>query len=116
MITEGSFLLGPSTSTSSTRPMRAAVLRQRAALDHHAEPFEPLGDDVGRDEVVDAGRGFGAGSGREDERVRAVVLGVGDDIERALEVVVGLAREADDEVGRDGEIGDCRTGAASRSR
>ena len=46
------------------------------------------------------------GRGREDERVGAVELGRRDDLERALEVVVGLAREADDDVGGHGEVGD----------
>src|SRR5205823_13291052 len=35
----------------------------------------------------------------------AVVLGGGDDLEGALEVVVGLTGEADDDVGGDGKIG-----------
>ena len=47
------------------------------------------------------------GRGREDERVRAVVPGLGHHLEGALEVVVGLAREADDDVGGHGEIGHC---------
>ena len=63
-------------------------------------------DDLGRDEVVDHRRRFGAGPGREHERVRRVVLGGVDDLERAREVVVGLAREADDDVGGDREIVD----------
>ena len=105
--TDGSFLLGPSTSTSSTRPMRASVLGQRGALDHDPQPLEPLGHHVGRRRSASAMLGrLGAGPGREDERVGAVVLGRGHDLERALEVVVGLAGEADDEVGGDGEVGD----------
>ena len=46
------------------------------------------------------------GPGREHERVRGVVGGGVDHLERALEVVVGLAGEADDEVGGDREVGD----------
>ena len=46
------------------------------------------------------------GPRREHERVRGVVLRGLDDLERALEVGVGLAREADDDVGGDGEVVD----------
>ena len=51
-------------------------------------------------------RGLGAGPGREHERVRGVEGGLVGDLERALEVGVGLAGEADDDVGGDREVGD----------
>ena len=86
------------------RPMRP-VLGEGRALDHDAQPLEALGRDGGIDEAVDHGRPPRCPAGREDERVGAVVLGGGDDLERALEVVVGLAGEADDDVGRHRQIG-----------
>ena len=45
------------------------------------------------------------GRGREDEREGVVEASRGGDLERLLEVVVGLTGEADDDVGRHGEIG-----------
>ena len=97
---------GPSTRTSSTRPIRARCAGQRRALDHHPQPVEPLGDHLGGDELVDPVGGLGAGPGAVDERVGAVVGGLGHHLERALEVVVGLAREPDDDVGGDRQIVD----------
>jgi hypothetical protein len=43
---------------------------------------------------------LGAGPWREDECVGVVVFRRGDDVERCREVVVGLTREPDDDVGR----------------
>ena len=63
-------------------------------------------DDLGRDEVVDHLGRRRARAGREHERVRGVVRRGVDDLERALEVGVGLAGEADDDVGGDREVGD----------
>ena len=82
------------------------MLRQRVPLDHLGEPAHALLRDLGGDEVVDHVGGGRAGTGREHERVRGVVGRLVDHLERALEVVVGLAGEADDEVGGDREIGD----------
>ena len=59
-------------------------------------------------------RGVGAGAWRVDERERAVEAHLLDDLERLLEVVLGLAGEADDDVGREREVGDRRR--ASRRR
>ena len=62
--------------------------------------------DLGGHEVVGhVGRGR-ARPRREDEGVRRVVLRGVDDFERAGEVVVGLAREPDDDVGGDREVVD----------
>ena len=83
------------------RPLRSTTTRSRS---------KRSADHVRRHEVVDPRRRLGARAGREDEGVGAVVLGCGHDLERVLEVVVGLAREADDEVGRHGEVVDGRTG------
>ena len=57
------------------------------------------------DEAVGHRRRLGSRARREDEREGVVEAGLGGDLERALEVVVGLAREADDDVGRHGEVG-----------
>ncbi len=65
---------------------------------------------MGRDEVRDSLGRFRAGPGRVNEGVRAVVFRGGDHLERALHVGVGLARKADDQVGGNGEIGDCGAG------
>ncbi len=53
-------------------------------------------------------RSIGAGPRRVDERERAVVLDRRDDVERLLEVLLGLAGEADDDVRADREVGDRR--------
>ncbi len=107
VVTEGSRLLGPSTTTSSSRPTRAAWRGKGGALDDDPQPFEPLGAHLRCDEPIGHGRGLGAGTGREDEGVRAVVLRLGDDLEGPLEVVVGLAWEAHDQVGGYREVVDC---------
>ena len=65
---------------------------QRAALDDDAQPVEALAGDGGVDEAVGHRRRLGARAGREDEREGVVEAGLGGDLERALEVVVGLAR------------------------
>ena len=67
---------------------------QRGALHHHPEPLEALGHHVVGHERCRHRRRPGPRSGREDEGVGAVVLGLGRHLEGALEVVVGLAREA----------------------
>ena len=51
-------------------------------------------------------RRFGSLPRRVDERERAVVGDLLDDLERLLEVLLGLAREADDDVGRQREVRD----------
>ena len=76
------------------------------ALDQLGELRHPLLRDFGRDEVVGHVGRRRAGAGREHEGVRGVVLRGVDDLERAGEVVVGLAGEADDDVGGDREVVD----------
>jgi hypothetical protein len=51
-------------------------------------------------------RGLGSAPGRIDERERAVVADRLGDLERLLEVRLGLAREADDDVGGQRAVGD----------
>ena len=92
--TEGSRRLGPSTSTSSLAPDPRPVVGQRRALDDHPQALEALGHHLVGHEVVLHGRGPGARARREDEGVGAVVLGLGHDLQRRLEVVVGLTGEA----------------------
>ena len=53
-------------------------------------------------------RGLGARARRVDERERAVVADLLDHLERLAEVVLGLAGEADDDVGAEREVGDRR--------
>ena len=50
--TPGSFLEGPSTTASSITADAGPVAGERGALDHDLEPFEPVGDLVGRHEEV----------------------------------------------------------------
>ena len=69
------------------------------------EPLDALLFDVLR-HLVGHGRRLSPASRREDERERAVVADFLDDLERLLEVPIGLAREADDDVRRQGEVGD----------
>jgi hypothetical protein len=74
---------------------RAPDLLERAVvrdplLEGH-EPIETLLDDVPRDLVREAG-GARTGSRRVLERVRAVEARPLDDVERVLEVLLGLAR------------------------
>ena len=56
---------------------------ERGALDDLGESLHALVHDIRRDEVVDHRRRFGARPGREHERVRRVVVGLGHDFERA---------------------------------
>ncbi len=82
------------------------VTAERAALDDLREPLHPFLHHLRRHELVDHGRGFGAGPRREHERVGRVVVGVRDDRERCREVGLRFAGEPDDQVGGDREIGD----------
>ena len=65
----------------------------------------PLDLDLVRDDAVGDLRGLGAAARREDERERAVVADLLDDLERLLEVLLGLAGEADDDVRRQRAVG-----------
>ncbi len=105
-VTDGSFLLGPSTMTSSMRPTRARCLASALRSTTTRKRWKRSAATAGLDEAVAHLGGFGAGPRREDERVRVVVLGGGSDLERPLEVVVGLAGEADDDVGAHGQVVD----------
>ena len=76
----------------------------RAALDHLDEALEPLHLElVGQ--LVGHRRRLGLAPGRVDERERAVVADLLGDLERLLEVGLGLAREADDDVGGQRAVG-----------
>src|SRR3546814_1798250 len=86
------------------------VLGQGAALDHDLQPLEALCDHLGSYELLDALCGLGAGAGAVDEGVGTVVGGLGGHLQGALEVVVGLPREADDDVGGDREVIDVGAG------
>ena len=58
-----------------------------------------------RDEALGHLRRLRAAAGREDEREGAVVTHLLDDLERLREVLLGLAGEADDDVGRERDVG-----------
>ena len=81
-------------------PDEALRALARAALDELDEPLHALrpSPDAARRLLESAGR-LGAAPRREDERERAVVADLLDDLERLCEVLLGLAREADDDVG-----------------
>jgi hypothetical protein len=69
------------------------------------QAFDPLALDLFGHLVRHRG-GLGAAPGRVDEGEGAVVADLLDDLHRLLEVALGLAREADDDVGRQGQVGD----------
>ena len=60
-----------------------------------------------RDLVAQVG-GLGAPPRREDEGEGGVVADLVHDLQRLAEVVLGLAREPDDDVGRDRAVRDTR--------
>ena len=76
-------------------PLRALA---GAALDDLDQPLHALDLLLVRDGVLELGR-LGAAARREDERERAVVADLLDDLERLAEVRLGLPGEADDDVG-----------------
>ena len=82
-----------------------AVPLRGQALDDLDEPLDPLALDVVR-HLVGHRCGFGARTRRVDERESAVVADLLHDLERLAEVVLGLARKADDQVGAEREIRD----------
>ena len=92
----------------STRPPRRAdplrVPFGRDPLHDLDEAFEPLVLDLVGDLVGQLGR-LGAATRRVDEREGAVVAHLLHDLECLPEVVLGLAREADDDVGAEREAG-----------
>ena len=118
--------LGPSTSTSCTVPTSASLRARACALDDLDQALEALALDVLRHLVGHVGR-LGAAARRVDEGEGVVVADLLADVERLAEVVLGLAREADDEVGRqrdvrhrgadavdEGQVALARVGAAHR--
>ena len=100
----GSVRLGPSTSTSIVAADEALRPLSRAALDQLDQALHPLALDRVRQLVVHRRR-LGFAARREDEGEGAVVADLLDDLERLLEVRLGLAREADDDVGGDRAVG-----------
>src|SRR5262245_9779095 len=78
---------------------------KRNTLDDLHEPLDAFLLDLLRNLVLGSGR-LGPLPRRVDERERAVVGDVLHDLERLFEVALGLAREADDDVGREREVGD----------
>ena len=111
---EGSVRLVPSTSTSSTRPTRCGVPLGRHALDDVDEALDALVLDLVR-HLIRHRRGLGAAPRRVDERKGAVEADLFDGAARLFEVTLGLAGEADDEVGGEREVGDCRSELADEA-
>ena len=97
--------LGPSTSTSSIRPDALAVAGGGHALDRIDQALDPLALDLLR-HLIGHRRGLGALPRRVDEREGTVVADLLDRRQRLLEVLLGLAGEADDQVGRERQIRD----------
>jgi DNA-binding SARP family transcriptional activator/Tfp pilus assembly protein PilF len=83
------------------------VLRVGGLLDQGGEAFVPLLHDGGGDLRVH-GRRRGTWADGVTEGERAGEPGRADQVQGVLEVLVGLAGEADDNVGRDGGVGDAR--------
>src|SRR3546814_1348253 len=61
-------------------------------------------------------RGGRAGAARIFEAVRHRVIGPAHDIERRLEILLGLAGEANDEVARNRDVGACFANAFDEDR
>ena len=100
----------PWTSTSTSVPTSDWFRASGVGLDPLDEPLEPLVLDVLRHLALHA-TGMGAAARREDERERVVVSDLVDDLEGLAEVVLGLAGEADDDVGGPREARNLRTQA-----
>ena len=96
----------PSTSTSTLGPdLRAAPSRGRSPPGASTQPVEPLLDDLLRDLIGHRGRSR-PGPRRVLERVRRIEPRPLDDVEGLREVLLGLAREPHDDVGRDRDLRD----------
>src|SRR5207248_7668605 len=81
------------------------VALERDALAELDQPLDALRLHLVR-HLVRHRRRLGAPARREDEGKGAVEADLLDDLERLAEVLLGLAGEADDEVAREGEVGD----------
>ena len=81
------------------------VARRSALLDDFDQPLDALVLDLLRHLVGQLGR-LGAVSRREDEGEGPVVADLLDCGDRLLELLLRLPRKADDQVGRQREIGD----------
>ena len=78
----------------------------RGALDDRPESFHACRGHLPRHELVLGVRSFGSGPGRVDEGERSVEAHLRGDLERRVRIGVGLAREADDDVGGDRQVVD----------
>src|SRR5262245_48426883 len=88
-----------------------SIPRERNPLDDLDEALDPLLLRLVRNLVGHRGR-LGSLARRVDEREGAVVADFLDYLQRLLEVAQGLAREADDDVRREREVGDRRAQVA----
>ena len=105
--------LVPSTSTSCSVPTSASLRALRVVLDALDQPLDALALDVFRHLVVHHGR-LRAGPGRVDERERVVEADRVVDLDGLGEVGLGLAREADDHVGGQRDVGYRRADAVDQ--
>ena len=106
----GSRFDGPSTSTSSTRPTRAFVLRERVTLDQLREPRHPFRRDLGSDEVVGhVGRGV-PGRGEKMKVYAASYCAASTTSSVRAKSSSVSPGEPDDDVGGDREIVDAAAG------
>ena len=87
-------------------PHEALGALARPPLDHLDEALHALDAQLVREELVGEGGRLGAPPRRVDEREGAVEADLLGDRERLLEVGLGLAREADDDVGGDRAVRD----------
>jgi hypothetical protein len=112
---DASVRLGPSTSTSSTPPTRSRFLaRAESCTASTSRSIALLVDLLG--DLIRRRGGLGACRGRVHEGEGAFVTDLLDDFDRLLEVALGLAREADDDVRRQREVGIPARRAPTRRR
>ncbi len=97
---EASVRLGPSTSTSSTRPTRVCVALPRNTLHELDEPLDAVALHVVGN-LIRHHSGVRPCPRRVDERESGVEAHFLHDLHRLAEVVLGLSGEADDDVGRE---------------
>ena len=102
-------------SIRCTVPTRARA--DRVAVAPRSPPAAAAGARASRSAGVSSAqrRGRRAGARAEEEAEAVVEADVVDQLHRPLEVVVGLAREADDEVARDADVGPHRAQLADRA-
>ena len=95
---------------------RTAGRARGPALDELDEALHARNLDRVRHETLRDGGRLGAAAGREEEREGPVVADCLDDLEGSLEVLLGLAGKADDDVGRERQRRGRARGSSRRGR